>query len=33
MRIAKKADASVLLVSDIDKGGSFASLVGTMSLI
>jgi len=33
MRIAQKADASVLLVSDIDKGGSFASLVGTMDLI
>ncbi len=33
MRIAEKADASVLLVSDIDKGGSFASLVGTMALI
>ncbi|MDH3312895.1 MAG: cobyric acid synthase [Nitrosopumilus sp.] len=33
MRIAQKADASVLLVSDIDKGGSFASIVGTMTLI
>ena len=33
MRIAQKADASVFLVSDIDKGGSFASLVGTMALI
>jgi adenosylcobyric acid synthase len=33
MKIAQKANASVLLVSDIDKGGSFASLVGTMSLI
>ena len=33
MRIAHKADAAVLLVSDIDKGGSFASLVGTMALI
>ena len=33
MRIAQKANASVLLVSDIDKGGSFASLVGTMALI
>jgi len=33
MQIAQKANASVLLVSDIDKGGSFASLVGTMNLI
>jgi len=33
MRIAQKANASVLLISDIDKGGSFASLVGTMNLI
>jgi len=33
MRIAQKANASVLLISDIDKGGSFASLVGTMALI
>ena len=33
MKIAKKANASVLLVTDIDKGGSFASLVGTMNLI
>ena len=33
MKIAKKANASVLLVTDIDKGGSFASFVGTMALI
>ncbi|MGY5152500.1 MAG: cobyric acid synthase [Candidatus Nitrosopumilus sp. bin_6a] len=33
MKIAQKANASVLLVSDIDKGGAFASLVGTMTLI
>ena len=33
MKIAQEANASVLLISDIDKGGSFASLVGTMALI
>ena len=33
MAIAQKANATVLLVSDIDKGGSFASLVGTMKLL
>jgi len=33
MKMAQKANASVLLVSDIDKGGSFASIVGTMALI
>ena len=33
MQIAQKANASVLLISDIDKGGSFASLAGTMALI
>jgi adenosylcobyric acid synthase len=33
MQIAQKANASVLLISDIDRGGSFASIVGTMALI
>ncbi len=33
MKMAQKANASVLLISDIDKGGSFASIVGTMVLI
>lgn len=33
MKMAKISNASVLLVSNIDKGGSFASIAGTMSLI
>lgn len=33
MKMAQQANASVFLVTDIDKGGSFASIVGTMNLI
>ncbi|AHF80354.1 cobyric acid synthase [Thermococcus paralvinellae] len=33
MRVAKHVDAKVILVTDIDRGGSFASIVGTMELL
>jgi adenosylcobyric acid synthase len=33
MRMAQYCSAPVILVTDIDKGGSFASILGTMSLL
>ena len=33
MKIAEKIKSNVILITDIERGGSFASLVGTMELI
>ena len=33
MRIAREADVPVILVADVDRGGSLASIIGTLELL
>ena len=33
MRVAREADVPVVLVADVDRGGSLASIVGTLELV
>jgi adenosylcobyric acid synthase len=33
MRVAREADVPVILVTDVDRGGSFGSIVGTLELL
>ena len=33
MRVAREADVPVVLVTDVDRGGSLASIVGTLELV
>ncbi|RMF31136.1 MAG: cobyric acid synthase CobQ, partial [Candidatus Nitrosothermus koennekii] len=33
MKLAKKVNASVIITADIDRGGAFASMLGTLALL